>query len=223
MKPATLAFDVYGTLINPLAMAAPLAEIAGDKAGALAKLWRETQLAYSFRRAAMGAYAPFSQVTEEALDYALDAIGIQATSAEKAALLAQYTRLPAFDEVPEALAALAKIGHKMHAFSNGTLEDIGTLMDTAGLSTFLGDPVSVAGVQSFKPDPRVYALFEEKTAAEARSVWLLSSNPFDIIGAGQAGWNTIWVQRSPEIPFDPWGKRPTHIVSDLSEVAALIG
>ena len=56
--PATLAFEFYGTLINPLAMAEPLANIAGDKAGDVAKLWRETQLAYSFRRATMAAYVP---------------------------------------------------------------------------------------------------------------------------------------------------------------------
>lgn len=219
----TFAFDVYGTLINPLAMAEPLGKIAGEKAGDVAKLWRETQLTYSFRRAAMEAYAPFSQVTAEALDYAFGAFGVEATDEEKAALLAQYTRLPAFDEVPAALATLAKSGHGMHAFSNGTLEDIRTLTDAAGLSPSLGAPVSVEDVQTFKPDPRVYALFEQKTAAARSDTWLVSSNSFDIIGAGQAGWNTMWVQRDPNLPFDTWGKRPTHVISNLGQIANLIG
>ena len=135
----------------------------------------------------------------------------------------QYTRLPAFNEVPGALAALAKLEHKMLAFSNGTFDDIQSLLHTAGLSRFLGDPVSIQDVQTFKPAPRVYALFREKTAAAPADTWLVSSNPFDIIGAGQARWNTIWVRRNPDVPFDTWGKRPTHIVSDLGQIADLIG
>ena len=40
----TLAFDVYGTLVDPMGMSLLLAEDAGDRAEAVAALWREKQL-----------------------------------------------------------------------------------------------------------------------------------------------------------------------------------
>lgn len=218
----TLAFDVYGTLIDPMSMAGPLTQMAGSQADTLARLWRETQLAFSFRRAAMRSYVPFSQVTAEALDHACAALGIEATEAKKRNLLALYRSLPAFPDAEAALRSLAAQGHALHPFSNGTEADISALMQSSGLAKHLSRAVSVEAVQSFKPDPRVYTFFETKAGARAANTWLISSNPFDIIGAGACGWRTIWVRRDPSISFDPWGKPPTHIVTDLSEIATLL-
>jgi HAD superfamily hydrolase (TIGR01493 family) len=52
----TLALDIYGTLINPLAVRTALAAHVGDDGPAFAGLWRTKQLEYSFRRGLMGAY-----------------------------------------------------------------------------------------------------------------------------------------------------------------------
>ncbi len=217
-----LAFDVYGTLIDPSAMTDYLRDVAGDQAPRLSTLWRETQLSYAFRRAAMRQYAPFSQVTSEALRYALATIGLKTTTAQMSEILAQYRHLPAFGDAEPALLALSGQGHRMHAFSNGTRSDIAALMDTSGLSTFLQAPVSAEDAKSFKPDPRVYTLFETATGASAANTWLISSNPFDIVGAWACGWRTIWVQRDAGVPFDPWGQRPSHIVQDLSQIAPIL-
>ena len=65
----TIAFDVYGTLVNPLAMADRLKSLVGDAAGRFDELWRTKQLEYSFRRGLMRAYQPFSVCTWEALLY----------------------------------------------------------------------------------------------------------------------------------------------------------
>lgn len=35
-----LGFDVYGTLVDPLAMAEPLRALVGEQAGRFAELWR---------------------------------------------------------------------------------------------------------------------------------------------------------------------------------------
>ena len=51
----TIAFDVYGTLVDPLAMHEHLAAVVGaGRAGDAAALWRRTQVEYSFRRGLMG-------------------------------------------------------------------------------------------------------------------------------------------------------------------------
>ena len=78
------------------------------------------------------------------------------------------------------------------------------------------DIVSVDEVGSFKPDPAVYNHFLERAGAQASSAWLISSNPFDVIGAVSSGMRAAWVKRSDEALFDPWGIEPTAIVHSLS-------
>jgi 2-haloacid dehalogenase len=65
----TLAFDVYGTLVDPSGMANYLADDLGAKASEFADCWREKQLEYSFRRGLMGKYADFSICTSDALNF----------------------------------------------------------------------------------------------------------------------------------------------------------
>jgi len=62
----TLAFDVYGTLIDPLGISKQLQEIIGEEAPAFTKSWREKQIEYLFRRALGKDYQPFSVCTAQA-------------------------------------------------------------------------------------------------------------------------------------------------------------
>ena len=74
-------------------------------------------------------------------------------------------------------------------------------------------------VRNFKPDPAVYARFLARAGAHAADTWLISSNPFDVVGAAATGWRTVWVRRSPAQSFDPWGIEPTLEVSRLTELS----
>lgn len=49
----TFALDVYGTLIDPHAVAASLEAHVGDQAAWFSEIWRGKQLEYSFRRGLM--------------------------------------------------------------------------------------------------------------------------------------------------------------------------
>ena len=50
-----LAFDLYGTLVDPIAVSSELDRVLGDSDGReAARLWRLKQLEYSFRLTAMG-------------------------------------------------------------------------------------------------------------------------------------------------------------------------
>ena len=63
---AFIGFDVYGTLVDPLGMDAPLREHVGDLAERFAATWRERQIDWTFRRALMGRYVDFDIVTRDA-------------------------------------------------------------------------------------------------------------------------------------------------------------
>lgn len=219
----TLAFDVYGTLIDPFGVSQRLAVIAGDKTLAMAQLWRDKQIEYLFRRALGRDYQPFSVCTSQALDYAATQVQVAITKADKEQLLDSYRQLPAYDEVAGSLRELQKAGCLNYAFSNGEPDDLAYLLAHAGLDDALDGIVSVHDVESFKPDPAVYEHFIEQTGASPDDTWLVSGNPFDVIGGHMAGWRTAWVRRNPAAQFDPWDIEPNAIVPDMRGLVDVIG
>ena len=218
----TLALDIYGTLIDPLAVKIALVAHVGEEAGAFAETWRSKQLEYSFRRGLMGAYRDFSHVTRAALDFACELHGARIADDDRITLMNHYRALDAFGDVAPALAALQQQGIALHAFSNGVADDITALLEHAGLDNRVSSIVSADEVQTFKPDPRFYTHFLERTGAAVDTTWLVSSNPFDVIGAAACGWRTVWVKRNANAVFDPWDHAPTAIVSSLTELPALL-
>ncbi len=65
-----LAFDMYGTLVNPIRIWKQLEQYVSNDAVRVAEAWRQKQLEFTFRLTAMERYEDFEQVTRKALDYA---------------------------------------------------------------------------------------------------------------------------------------------------------
>ena len=86
------------------------------------------------------------------------------------------------------------------------------------IDKYFEDAVSVDDIKTFKPNPDVYAHFLSKTGSTAAESWLISGNPFDVIGAGSVGINSAWIRRSPKQVFDPWEIKPTLTVGSLTEM-----
>ena len=217
---AVLAFDVYGTLIDTAGVVARLRGLVGATADAFSQTWRDKQLEYSFRRGLMRQYRSFAVCTREALEYTCAYYDATLTAEDKAALLETYKVLPAFDDVRASLDELRDDGFALYAFSNGSAEAVETLLQAAGIRDYFIDVVSVEGLETFKPNPDVYHHFLERSKAQRDRAWLISGNPFDVIGAVSAGLCAAWVKRSTRSIFDPWGIEPTITVTSLREVGA---
>lgn len=213
-----LAFDIYGTLINTHGVVTLLQSFIGDEAQTFSNVWRDKQLEYSFRRGLMQQYKHFGMCTAQALEYTDQLLNTQLSIEQKSALLSEYRVLPAFDDVVEPLSALKSEGYKMYAFSNGTKEAVEGLINHAGIWALFDGVVSVDALQTFKPHPDVYAHMVTTSGVAADHTWLISSNPFDVLGADAAKLKTVWVQRSEEAVFDPWGIKPTVTVKSLVEL-----
>ena len=212
-----LAFDVYGTLVDPSGMVEHLQHYAGDDAEAISALWRQKQVEYAFRRGLMRQYADFGVCTRQALDFAFQSVGRRLNTETADALLAAYQRLPAFSDAVRALEALAP-GYRLFAFSNGTPDAVERVLHNAGLRDYLDGIVSVHETGTFKPNPTVYEHARQATGAGDDPLWLISGNPWDVIGARSAGLEAAWVQRDPGTVFDPWGIEPSLVVQSLSEL-----
>ena len=78
-------FDAYGTLLDLGPVAEAARQPLGDRWPALAELWRQKQLQYSWLRTVMGRHADFWQVTGDALDFALESLGAADPALRKAA------------------------------------------------------------------------------------------------------------------------------------------
>ncbi len=219
----TLAFDVYGTLIDTHGVVSKLQKITGAKAKEFSQTWREKQLEYSFRRGLMQNYENFAVCTSHALDFTCKYYNVSLTKEQKYELLDSYRTLPAFKDVEDGLARLKAADFHLYAFSNGTADAVETLLAAAGIRDFFLEVVSVDDIKSFKPDPAVYNHFLSQSGASGSNAWLISSNPFDVIGAISAGMRSAWVQRSKEAIFDPWGIEPTITVKNLRELYDKIG
>lgn len=217
----TLAFDVYGTLIDTHGVVQQLQSMVGSKAAAFSQSWRDRQLEYSFRRGLMGDYQTFAVCTRQALDYTDQLFSSGLSDADKQQLMAAYLQLPVFDDVENCLAQLQHDGHQLYAFSNGTFEAVDTLLVNAGIRSSFLDIISVDELKTFKPDPATYQHFLSRSQAAAENAWLVSSNPFDVLGALGAGLSAAWVKRSAAI-FDPWGVEPTATISSLGELGGYL-
>jgi 2-haloacid dehalogenase len=167
-------------------------------------------------------YVDFPTCTRQALDYCDKEMQTGLNDEDKTILMQRYTSLPAFDEVPSVLATLQQAGMELYAFSNGTVVGVNGLLEQAGIRGHFIDIISVDEIGSYKPDPSVYEHCLQRIGAQAGSCWLVSSNPFDILGADNVGMLTAWVQRDPGMVFDPWDIRPTSTISCLSELPDIL-
>ena len=215
-----LGFDVYGTLVDPLAMAEPLRALVGEQADRFAELWRSKQLEYSFRRGLMRRYVDFDVCTQQALRFTQQALRCELPESDRDRLLEAYLYLPLFPEVAASLTALKAQGHRLVAFSNGVEASIRALLANAGVLPYLEDVVSVDDLRTFKPDPAVYEYLVRRTGRASAETWLVSSNAWDVIGAKAAGLRAAWVKRQPGAVFDPWEVEPDVVVSGLDELAS---
>ena len=215
-----LAFDVYGTLIDTAGVVSKLEDLIGDRAEAFAGLWREKQLEYSFRRGLMRRYQEFSVCVAESLDFVCERFGVALSVGDKQRLLAAFTMLPAFDDAEDCLARLDIEEFDLYALSNGSRDAVEKLLAQADIGGRFVDVVSVDEIATFKPDPAVYQHFLKRAGADAADAWLVSGNPFDVIGAQSAGMHGIWVKRSATQLYDPWGIGPTITVSSLAEIGS---
>jgi 2-haloacid dehalogenase len=215
----TLAFDVYGTLIDTQGVVSKLEVIAGNRAEDFSRTWRDKQLEYSFRRGLMQKYENFAVCISHALDYTCAYYKVLLTNEQKQELLDSYRTLPAFEDVEEGLIRLKAANYRLYAFSNGSADAVEALLVAAGIRDYFLGVVSVDDLKSFKPNPAVYRYFLEQSGASGSRAWLISSNPFDVIGAISADMRAAWVRRSREAIFDPWGIEPTIIVGSLCELS----
>jgi 2-haloacid dehalogenase len=163
----------------------------------------------------MRQYADFDACTAQALRYVGAQLGTPLDEAAERALLQAYLRLPTFPDVRPGLENLRRAGHRLVALTNGTERSVRGLLENAGIDGYFEAILSADRIETFKPDPAVYALLKEVTDAYPAKACLVSGNPFDVMGAKACGLTTAWLRRDPERIFDPWEFSPDVVIPTL--------
>jgi 2-haloacid dehalogenase len=214
-------FDAYGTLFDVTSAVMRLQSELDGKAEALAKLWRQKQLEYTWLRSLMGTHADFWTVTREALDYALGVIAIKDKDIADA-LMTQYLSLDPFEDAKPALESLRARGKRLAILSNGSPSMLEAAVRHAGFTNLFESVLSVEDVGIYKPSRRVYRLVLQKMhLADAPSAAFVSANTWDAQGAATFGFQVARIARVAT-PDDNIPGRPRAIISTLAELNELV-
>ena len=214
-------FDAYGTLFDYASAAARCRDVLSDRLDDLNALWRDKQLQYTWLRAVQGRHADFWQVTGDALDFALETLGL-GDARLRTRLMDLYLTLDAFPEVPDVLRRLKVAGLNTAILSNGSPDMLEAAVSSAGIGGLLDAVLSVEAVRVYKPHPKVYQLAVDRFGIPAAAIAFQSTNAWDAWAASAFGMRTVWCNRYGQRPERLPGK-PDHEVRSLAELPPLVG
>lgn len=197
-------------------------EMFPGKGTALATLWRSKQLQYTVLRSMMNRYKDFWQVTQDGLVYAAHSLELDLDADKRTRLMDAYMTLAAFPDVKPGLQQLKAMGLRLAVLSNGAPKMLQSATRSAGIADLLDAVISVDEVKVFKPSPRVYELAAMHLKTPKSSIGFVSSNNWDVSGAGSAGLTTFWIQRAAAEPPEELGYPAAEIVHLLTELPALV-
>ena len=213
-----IIFDAYGTLFDVNSAAEKCKDKIGDKWEGFANFWRTTQLEYTWLRSLMDRHKDFWQITEDSLDKSIKVFNIDPSMRNE--LLNLYKILSPYKEVPETLKTLKEKKFKLAILSNGTPSLLDELVKSNHLDNLFDDIFSVEQVGVYKPNSRVYDMPIKKYNINKSEIVFLSANTWDVSGAGNFGFNSIWVNRNKNI-FDKLDYIPHNEINNLNELLKL--
>lgn len=215
-----VVFDAYGTMFDVHSPVGRLSAKLGEHAQSVSAMWRDKQLQYTWLRSLMHDYVPFTQVTSDALSYAMEAHGIDNQALHKELLDAYFT-LSAYDDVAPCLDALQAKGFKTAILSNGSMDMLDAAVNSAGIGDKLDAVLSVEAVQVNKPDPRVYQLTLDHFGIRADEVCFVSNNAWDSHAGAHFGYQVARLNRYGA-PAEKLSGVPKMMMTDLTGLAESI-
>ncbi len=214
-----IIFDAYGTLFDVNSAAEKYKDKIGDKWEGFANYWRTNQLEYTWLRSLMKRHKDFWQITEDSLDKSMKVYKIDPSMKEE--LLDLYKILTTFKEVPEVLKTLKEKNLKLAILSNGTPTLLNQLVNSNKMDNVFDNIFSIEEVGVYKPDSKVYDMPIKKYQIQKNEVVFLSANTWDVSGAGNYGYNAIWVNRNKNI-FDKLDYFPKNEIKNLNQFLDII-
>lgn len=193
-KIRAVCFDLF-TLFDPRSVVAVAGRHVPERSAEFCEQWRSRQFQYAFLRAAAGRYVDFETTTFDALRFAEASRGITLSDEARRAMVGAYSELEPWPDTRETLANLRAAGLRLAPLANYTPAMIERLLKNAGLTDAFDARISTHAAQTFKPDPRAYALGVERFALPREAIAFAAFGGWDAAGAKWFGYPTFWVNR----------------------------
>lgn len=220
-RPKVLFFDVNETLLDLTQMKTKVGEALNGREDLLS-LWFTTMLQYSLVTTASGQYEHFGYVGAAALQMVAANNAISISEEEARNIIVNSLRgLPAHPEVKEALSQLKKDGYKLVSFTNSSNEGVKKQFESAGLTEYFEERLSVEDIGKFKPFTDTYTWAARKMGVKPEECMLIAAHGWDVAGAVWAGWRAAFISRPGQQLF-PLAPRTEIVESDLKKVAQLL-
>ncbi|WP_121820340.1 haloacid dehalogenase type II [Halostella salina] len=212
-----VAFDSYGTLVDPGSVTDALGEHVDDPE-LVAERWRTRSLEYAFVATSTGEYDTFYELNRHALRQALHTVDADLSADERDEVLAAYHDLTVFDDVRPGMERLADAGYDLYVLSNGNPEMLDSMADSVGLDGLVEEYVSADEIRRFKPAPEIYEHGAERIGVPPERVAFVAAGWWDVPGALHAGMQGVWVNRADDI-WGPYEVEPDLTVAAFDELA----
>ena len=219
----TLAFDIFGTVLDLTGSMTPPTRRFLEKKGAGVSAekfwdqWRARQRIEQYQDSLMSlGHAGYLETCRKALIYCLRLNDIPFTDAEVREVMQAWRELSPYADVAEGLRRLKK-RYQLVALSNGEqpyLEHLEKERMRFGFDALIS--VQRAGV--FKPHPAVYRTGAMTLGLEPHQIMMVAAHAFDVMGARACGYRGAYVNRY-RLPYEETPFKPDFEVRDFVELA----
>lgn len=221
LRPKVLFFDVNETLLDLTNMKQVVRTALNGKDDLLS-LWFTTMLQYSLVTTASGQYEHFGNIGAAALQMVAANNDIKLSEEEaRKTVVNSLHGLPVHPEVKEALTQLKKDGYKLVSFTNSSKEGVKKQFESAGLTEYFDDHLSVEDIGKFKPFTDTYTWAARIMKVNPEECMLIAAHGWDVAGALWAGWRAAFISRPGQQIF-PLAPQIEINENDLKKVAQVL-
>lgn len=128
------------------------------------------------------------------------------------------TKLWPFPDTVQCLRELAAAGHVLGVLSDGM-----SLLEELQVDGFFRHRIYAPELGLRKPDPALFEHAASTAGADPEQCALVGDNVIcDVVGARDAGWTGIWLNREGETPKLSAADLPEHVITSLAELPPLV-
>jgi len=193
-KAKAIAFDAF-PIFDPRPVFSLAEELYPGRGAELGNAWRTRQFEYAWLRTLEGQYADFWTVTQDALTFATNKLGIAPNAEMSARLMNAYLELKPWPDVVPTLKLLKDSGIRLGFLSNFTERMLTSCIAASALDGMFEQILSTDRVKAFKPDLRAYQMGVESFALPREDIVFAAFAGWDAAGAKAFGYPTFWVNR----------------------------
>jgi 2-haloacid dehalogenase len=212
-----VAFDMYGTLLDGDALQDVVREYSPMAVESFCAEWRKRQLQLANAASSTGRYMDFDRITLTALHEVAARFHVRLAPADQKRLIDAWAAIPAFDDASRAFEIVRRHRLPVAVITNAVESTARNALAHAGIADDVDRVISADAVRSFKPSAVVYAQVLEH-GMSPENVLFVSSNDWDAMGARQAGFHSVWVNRKRMTG----GPKAERTIGDLSEIEIVL-